>query len=80
MRDPKAGAGLPEAAACPGYEDMARAMHAARGDVKGVVTPAATAAAAICRAILADDGPLRWSCDPFGAELLAARNADRGRN
>jgi NAD(P)-dependent dehydrogenase (short-subunit alcohol dehydrogenase family) len=67
---------MPEAAACPGYEALAQAMFEGRAAVNGFTTPAATAAAAIREAILADDGPLRWSCDRLGGQLLAAWRAD----
>jgi NAD(P)-dependent dehydrogenase (short-subunit alcohol dehydrogenase family) len=66
----------PEAAGCPGYESMAQAMHEGRSAVEQSITPPATAAAAVCEAILADDGPLRWSCDRLGGQLLAGWQAD----
>ncbi len=66
----------PEAADCPGYESMAEAMHAGRLAVDEYTTPPATAAAAVLEAILTDDGPLRWSCDRLGRQLLAAWQAD----
>jgi len=66
----------PEAAACPGYESMAEAMHEGRRGVDEFTTPAATAATAVLEAILADDGPLRWSCDRLGRLLLSAWQED----
>ena len=41
-----------------------------------LITPAASAAAAIRAAILADCGPLRWTCDPLGGQLLEAWRTD----
>jgi NAD(P)-dependent dehydrogenase (short-subunit alcohol dehydrogenase family) len=67
---------LPEAAACPGYEAMAEAMFQGRSAVDEFTTPAATAAAAVLDAIVADDGPMRWSCDKLGGQLLAGWRAD----
>jgi NAD(P)-dependent dehydrogenase (short-subunit alcohol dehydrogenase family) len=66
----------PEAADCPGYEAMAEAMHAGRLAVDQFITPPATAAAAVLEAIVTDDGPLRWSCDSLGRQLLTAWQAD----
>jgi NAD(P)-dependent dehydrogenase (short-subunit alcohol dehydrogenase family) len=71
-----ASARRPEAADCPGYETMAAAMHEGRTAVEEFTTPPATAAAAVLEAILADDGPLRWSCDRLGRQLLAGWQAD----
>jgi NAD(P)-dependent dehydrogenase (short-subunit alcohol dehydrogenase family) len=67
---------LPEAAGIPGYEAMAEAMFQGRSAVEEFVTPAATAAAAVLAAIVADDGPMRWSCDKLGRQLLAGWQAD----
>jgi len=67
---------LPEAAAFAGYEEMAEAMRQGRAAIAGMTTPAAVAAAAIRDAILADEGPLRWPCDPLGGQLLDAWRAD----
>ena len=67
---------LPEAASCPGYEDMARAWHEGRAAAAPFVTSPAQAASTICRAILDDGGALRYACDPLGAQLLAAWQAD----
>jgi hypothetical protein len=41
-----------------------------------LITPAASAAAAIRAAILADSGPRRWTCDPLGGQLLEAWRTD----
>jgi hypothetical protein len=67
---------LPEAAKFPGYEEMAEAMRQGRAAVGDMTTPAPVAAAAIRDAILSDDGPLRWGCDPLGTQLIAAWRAD----
>ncbi|HEY7947301.1 MAG TPA: SDR family NAD(P)-dependent oxidoreductase, partial [Acidimicrobiales bacterium] len=67
---------LPEAADCPGYEAMAQSMHEGRTAVDEFITPSAIAATAVLGAILADDGPLRWSCDRLGRQLLAGWQAD----
>jgi NAD(P)-dependent dehydrogenase (short-subunit alcohol dehydrogenase family) len=67
---------LPEAADHPGYEAMAEAMYEGRTGVNDYITPSATAAAAVRQAILADDGPLRWSCDRLGDLLLTGWQAD----
>jgi NAD(P)-dependent dehydrogenase (short-subunit alcohol dehydrogenase family) len=66
----------PEAADCPGYESMALSMHEGRSAVEEFITPPADAAAAVLEAILADNGPLRWSCDRLGRQLLAGWQAD----
>jgi len=66
----------PEAADCPGYEAMAASMHEGRSAVEEFITPSAAAAAAVLGAILVDDGPLRWSCDRLGRQLLAGWQAD----
>ncbi|HVC71777.1 MAG TPA: SDR family NAD(P)-dependent oxidoreductase [Acidimicrobiales bacterium] len=71
-----ASARRPEAADCPGYETMAQAMYDGRVAVDEFITSPATAAAAVLGAILADDGPLRWSCDRLGRQLLAGWQAD----
>jgi NAD(P)-dependent dehydrogenase (short-subunit alcohol dehydrogenase family) len=67
---------LPEAAGCPGYEAMARAMQEGREGIAELTTPAAVAAAAIRDAILDEGGPLRSPCDELGGQLLAAWQAD----
>jgi NAD(P)-dependent dehydrogenase (short-subunit alcohol dehydrogenase family) len=67
---------LPEAAACPGYEAMAKDMHEGRKGVDEFITPAATAATAVLAAILDDEGPLRWSCDRLGQLLISGWQAD----
>jgi NAD(P)-dependent dehydrogenase (short-subunit alcohol dehydrogenase family) len=67
---------LPEAAGCPGYEAMAEAMHEGRAAIADMITPADAAASAICDAILAEGGPLRWSCDDLGGQLISAWQAD----
>jgi NAD(P)-dependent dehydrogenase (short-subunit alcohol dehydrogenase family) len=67
---------LPEASEVPGYREMAEAMYAGRSRIDPYITPPRDAARAIVEAILTDDGPLRWACDPMGRELLAAWQAD----
>jgi NAD(P)-dependent dehydrogenase (short-subunit alcohol dehydrogenase family) len=71
-----ASARPPEAAAVPGYEALAGALHEGRAAVADFVTSPDAAAAAICHAILDDAGPLRWGCDDLGRQLLAAWQAD----
>ncbi len=72
-----ASARLPEAHAVPGYGPLAEAVHQGRMAIgPELITPAATAAAAIRDAILADGGPLRWSCDPLGRQLIDGWQAD----
>jgi NAD(P)-dependent dehydrogenase (short-subunit alcohol dehydrogenase family) len=66
----------PEAAACPGYEAMADAMHEGRTGVNEYITPSPDAAQAVLEAILDDDGPLRVSCDRLGAMLLSGWRED----
>jgi NAD(P)-dependent dehydrogenase (short-subunit alcohol dehydrogenase family) len=66
----------PEAADCPGYLDLAEAMHQGRASVDRFTTPPATAATEVVKAILDDHGPLRWSCDRLGSQLLAGWQAD----
>lgn len=71
-----ASARMPEAARCPGYEALAQASYEGRQAVGGMITPAPAAAAAIRDAVLADAGPLRWSCDALGGQLIAAWRSD----
>jgi NAD(P)-dependent dehydrogenase (short-subunit alcohol dehydrogenase family) len=66
----------PEAADCPGYEAMAEAIHEGRLGVDEFITPTATAADAVLKAILDDAGPLRWSCDRLGHMLLTGWQED----
>jgi NAD(P)-dependent dehydrogenase (short-subunit alcohol dehydrogenase family) len=67
---------LPEAAEIDGYREMAEAMFSGRSRIDPYITPAPEAARAIVEAILTDDGPLRWGCDPMARELLAAWQSD----
>jgi NAD(P)-dependent dehydrogenase (short-subunit alcohol dehydrogenase family) len=67
---------VPEAAEHPGYEALAEAMHEGRHSVDEFITPPATAAQAVLKAILAEDGPLRSSCDRLGHILLTGWQAD----
>jgi NAD(P)-dependent dehydrogenase (short-subunit alcohol dehydrogenase family) len=70
---------LPEAAEVPGYQTLAQAGFEGRKAVEPYITPVDQAAAAIRDAIVADGGPLRWSCDALGDQLLRAwqNNPDR---
>jgi len=63
---------VPQAVSCPGYEDMARRVHASRQQAASSETPAEVGAAAIADAILDPEAPLRCACDPMGAGLLEA--------
>ena len=67
---------VPEAATVPGYEDLADGMHRGRTGIDEFVTPTDVAARAVLTAILTDGGPLRWSCDPLGGQLLTAWQRD----
>jgi NAD(P)-dependent dehydrogenase (short-subunit alcohol dehydrogenase family) len=72
-----ASARLPEAHGVTGYEALAKASYEGRMALgPDLITPAASAAAAIRAAILADGGPLRWTCDPLGGQLLEAWRTD----
>ena len=58
---------LPQGVRFEAYAALARRVGQVRGDeVDGTATPVADAAAAIVDAILDDDGPLRYGCDPLG--------------
>ena len=63
---------LPEAAAYPAYRALAERAYGARQSVAGVITPANQAGKAIVAAILDDDGPLRYGCDPLSSSMLTA--------
>ena len=65
----------PEAAACAGYEALARWAHVARRGMAGSTTPAAEAARRIADAILDEHAPLRIACDGVGAAMLAGADA-----
>jgi len=65
----------PEAAACAGYQALARWAHVARRGMNGHTTPAAEAARRIADAILDDASPLRIACDDVGAGLIAGADA-----
>jgi len=66
---------VPEAAAHPPYRGLAEWAQRGRQASEAQVTSAPEAARAIVDAILDDAAPLRVSCDPLGAGLIAA--ADR---
>jgi NAD(P)-dependent dehydrogenase (short-subunit alcohol dehydrogenase family) len=65
----------PEAGGAEGYEDLASALYEGRRAINESVTPVDEAAAAICAAICAADGPLRQPCDALGRQLLEAWQA-----
>jgi NAD(P)-dependent dehydrogenase (short-subunit alcohol dehydrogenase family) len=54
------------------YGPMAQHMMANRGMVRDMTTPAPDAASAIVDAILDDDGPLRYGCDPMSVGMIDA--------
>jgi len=54
------------------YRPMAERMMANRGMVRDMTTPASDAARAIVDAILDDEGPLRYGCDPMSVGMLDA--------
>jgi NAD(P)-dependent dehydrogenase (short-subunit alcohol dehydrogenase family) len=62
----------PEAGESPLYRDLAARMAQLREPVGRMVTPPAEAAARIADAILEDDGPLRYGCDPLSVGMLDA--------
>lgn len=61
---------MPEAGRYDDYRAMAEASLAGRKGVAPQITPAPVAAAYVRRAILDDDGPLRYGCDPLGIGML----------
>jgi NAD(P)-dependent dehydrogenase (short-subunit alcohol dehydrogenase family) len=65
----------PEAAACAGYEALARWAHVGRRSMSGRTTPAAEAARRIADAILDERAPLRVACDDLGAGMIAGADA-----
>lgn len=61
----------PEAARCEDYRDMAlRGAELKAESADPMLEPVGTAASAIIDAVLAPDGPMRYSCDPLGTGLL----------
>ena len=61
----------PEAAAFPTYRAMAeRGAELRRTNADPMVAPVDHAARAIVDAIVAEEGPMRYSCDPLGCGLL----------
>lgn len=52
------------------YRDAAERMMASRGAVHDMAVTAEDAAMRIVDSIVADDGPMRSSCDPMGDQLL----------
>jgi NAD(P)-dependent dehydrogenase (short-subunit alcohol dehydrogenase family) len=65
----------PEAAACAGYEALARWAQVGRRSMSGRTTPAAEAARRIADAILDERAPLRVACDDLGAGMIAGADA-----
>lgn len=65
----------PEAAACAGYEALARWAHTGRRGMSGRTTPAPEAARRIVDAILDERAPLRVACDDLGAGMIAGADA-----
>jgi NAD(P)-dependent dehydrogenase (short-subunit alcohol dehydrogenase family) len=63
---------LPEAARHAPYRPMAEKVATSRELGQALTTPTAVAAGAIADAILDDDGPLRYACDPMGSGLLTS--------
>ena len=61
----------PEAMAFAEYRAMAeRGAELRRANADPMVEPVERAASAIVDALVADDGPMRYSCDPLGCGLL----------
>ena len=56
----------------PPYRAAAEQMMASRDMIRAAAVTPEAAAARIVDTVLADDGPLRTSCDPMGDALLAA--------
>ncbi len=61
---------IAEAAQYEEYRPMAEAMYEGRLQISDQYTPAPVAAAAIRAAILDDDGPMRYGCDPMSVGLV----------
>jgi NAD(P)-dependent dehydrogenase (short-subunit alcohol dehydrogenase family) len=61
---------LAEAAEYEEYREMAEAVYEGRQAIRGQYAPALEAAAAIRAAILDDDGPMRYGCEPMSVGLL----------
>jgi NAD(P)-dependent dehydrogenase (short-subunit alcohol dehydrogenase family) len=66
-----------EAARHPEYREMAEAYLAGRRGVAPMITSAEEAARRIRAAILDDDGPLRYGCDPLSEQALEAWRSSR---
>jgi hypothetical protein len=61
----------PEALAYDEYRAMAeRGAQLRKANADPMVEPVERAASAIVDALVADDGPMRYSCDPLGCGLL----------
>jgi len=67
---------VPEAAALPGYRELALESHEQRKAVQGSTTPVVEAARRIRLAIMDEDGPLKTGCDPLADGLLEAWRND----
>jgi NAD(P)-dependent dehydrogenase (short-subunit alcohol dehydrogenase family) len=61
---------IAEAAQYEEYRAMAEVMYAGRLQITDQYTPAPAAAASIRAAILDDDGPMRYGCDPMSVGLI----------
>ncbi len=61
---------LAEAAAYDDYRAMAEAAYEGRLQVSDQFSPAPAAAAAIRDAILDDDGPMRYGCEPMSVGMI----------
>ena len=61
---------IAEAAQFEEYRAMAEAAYEGRLQISDQYTPAPVAAAAIRAAILDDDGPMRYGCDPMSVGLI----------
>jgi NAD(P)-dependent dehydrogenase (short-subunit alcohol dehydrogenase family) len=54
------------------YQAMAEHMNANKSHVAEMVQPAGAAASLIVDAILDDDGPMRYGCDPMSTGMIEA--------
>jgi len=54
------------------YQALAEHMNASKGNVATMIQPVADAASLIVDAILDDDGPMRYGCDPMSTGMIDA--------
>ena len=54
------------------YESLAEHMNSNKSMVATMIQPAADAARLIVDAVLDDDGPMRYGCDPMSAGMIDA--------